>query len=225
MWGTKGRSHRWPPAPTCRGPDHRRSTAPPPGRRRMPTIRHRHGLARPGGPCMSRWCPPAADPRFTTGIGPTVRRMEGSSGRHRAGSIRRPQRRRSTADARRRHRPARGSPAFLPATELATRQGTLPGAQHTCAKRIGSGSDRTVEASSPRPRRHEVWDLSARSEDAQCDREVVVGPAFGQVRRGEVHRDRPIGESNAGGGNRCPYPVLASRTAVSGRPESLKASL
>ena len=113
-------------------------------------------------------------------------------------------------------------------TSVATRHGTfLPGTQHAGTERVRSRSDSAVERkfADDDSVAEWGWDLLAGSKDAQGDREVVVRPSLGKVCRGEVHRDRPIGKADPGRATAARTRSLASRTAVSGRPDNLNASL
>ena len=85
----------------------------------------------------------------------------------------------------------------------------LPGTQHAGTERVGSRPDSAVERKLADDDGVAEWrDLLAGGEDAQGDRKVVVRPSLGEVRRCEVHRDRPIGKTDPGRGDRGPNPVF-----------------
>ena len=177
-------------------------------------------LPDPGGPCMSRWWPPAAatsSARLAIGwplisarsgarssdIGSTWScRLDGPQT-----SPEKVHRVRQAGD------PIRGGPGDRCRLTDDGRgdeaRHVLPGTQHAGTERVGSRSDSAVERKFADDDSVAEWrDLLAGSKDAQGNREVVVRPSLGKVGRGEVHRDRPIGKADPGRGDRGPNPIF-----------------
>ncbi len=85
----------------------------------------------------------------------------------------------------------------------------FPGAEHGRPQRIGAGSHRAVQGQfADDHHRLQVRNLTTGGEDPECDGQVVVGAALGEVRRGQIDGHRPVGESDSCRGDGGTHPIL-----------------